>query len=180
MCLPRPDTAIGAAGNSNTLGEEGPWGQLAGWACVWTRATSTGQPLLCIPSAFQDGSKGHSRAPRVRWAGLPGLARGSSMSHIQCTAKSPRVSQLPRPPGEGPQTVTVCLPLLPLTPLSSDLGGPFLFQFLCTHLPGAFPSTCAHKDRRFRRISTDAKQVSREGVSLFPTPAPCLLIQHRP
>lgn len=122
MCPPRPDTAASAAGNPDPLREEGPRGQLAGWACVWTRATYTGQPLLYIPSTFQDGSKGHSTAPRVRWAGLPGPARGSSMSHAQRTAKSPHVG--PAPPSSWRRSRRCHSPLCLLTWGSVPLPGP--------------------------------------------------------
>lgn len=43
--------------------EEGPWGELAGQACVWIRATYVAQLRLWISSAFQDEVKRHSRAP---------------------------------------------------------------------------------------------------------------------
>lgn len=41
---------------AHTLGPAGRPGH------VWTWATDTAQPLLCIPSTFQDGSKGHTES----------------------------------------------------------------------------------------------------------------------
>lgn len=56
--LARPCCLCEQSGEPNMPREGGPWGQLAGRACVWIRATYLAQLLLWIPSTFQDEVKG--------------------------------------------------------------------------------------------------------------------------